>query len=548
MPAAINQSQYLAKAREVHGDRYDYSRVAYDGAGQRIEIICKEHGAFKQIATQHLQGKGCKECGYAVMQAKMKALKANTKTTDDFIAQATEVHKDTYDYSETKYVNAVTKVAIKCKAHGVFKQRPGHHITGSGCPRCRRSRKSTSSSFKSAASKIHKGKYLYNDDYISTHVKVKITCTEHGDFKQTPAAHLRGAKCPICAGVYRYTSEQYFKKANEIHQGKYTYKGEYTTAKDKVTVICKHHGAFMQEANSHLRGSGCPKCPTAISQQEKELFNFIKSLDDSAVQQYGIGKFSYDIRVGKNLIEYHGLYWHSTATMSRKEARQKHINKRLLAEEHGFRYVAIYADEWKLKRELIENYLKNLLGKAPKTGARLFKLEEVQSKEARAFYEKHHILGGKRVSGRHMALTENGIIAACMSVGISKEQRGNTETYSLSRYCTDGRAIAGAATRLLKSFGELPEVVSYIDLDKFDGSIYELLGFEHSHDIEPDYMTVWGDERKHKTSTQHRLLAKLKGYSPDLSEYENCKNLNIYQIYNSGRRCVVRPASISLTK
>ena len=54
---------FIAKARKVHGDKYDYSLVTGDISSHRkVAIICPEHGAFRQTPTGHLSGKGCLKC------------------------------------------------------------------------------------------------------------------------------------------------------------------------------------------------------------------------------------------------------------------------------------------------------------------------------------------------------------------------------------------------------------------------------------------------------------------------------------------------------
>lgn len=59
----MRQDEFLAKAEGVWGTTYDYSRVKYTRGRDKIIIICRQHGKFKQIAQGHLQGKvGCKEC------------------------------------------------------------------------------------------------------------------------------------------------------------------------------------------------------------------------------------------------------------------------------------------------------------------------------------------------------------------------------------------------------------------------------------------------------------------------------------------------------
>lgn len=62
------------------------------------------------------------------------------KTKDDFINQAQLIHNDKYDYSKVNYINCETKVCIICPEHGEFWQRPSNHLTGQGCPVCKKSK------------------------------------------------------------------------------------------------------------------------------------------------------------------------------------------------------------------------------------------------------------------------------------------------------------------------------------------------------------------------------------------------------------------------
>ncbi len=61
--SSINKTSYfIEQAKEVHGDKYDYSLVEYVNARTNISIICKEHGEFKQTPNGHLQGQNCRKC------------------------------------------------------------------------------------------------------------------------------------------------------------------------------------------------------------------------------------------------------------------------------------------------------------------------------------------------------------------------------------------------------------------------------------------------------------------------------------------------------
>lgn len=61
--SAINKTSYwINMAIEIHGDNYDYSKTIYTHSTEKLIIICKEHGEFKQTSDLHLQGYGCPGC------------------------------------------------------------------------------------------------------------------------------------------------------------------------------------------------------------------------------------------------------------------------------------------------------------------------------------------------------------------------------------------------------------------------------------------------------------------------------------------------------
>jgi len=54
--------QFIADARRVHGNKYEYESTQYRGAQVRVTITCPTHGQFEQLATNHLSGYGCSLC------------------------------------------------------------------------------------------------------------------------------------------------------------------------------------------------------------------------------------------------------------------------------------------------------------------------------------------------------------------------------------------------------------------------------------------------------------------------------------------------------
>lgn len=123
-------------------------------------------------------------------------------------------------------------------------------------------RKLTFKDFLEHAHKAQGDRYTYDHvKYVNTTTKVLVTCPIHGDFLITPKNLFKGRGCPGCNKVVPNTTKTFIEKARKVHGDKYDYsKVKFTRNKDKVTIICSKHGEFVQEANSHLQGHGCPKC------------------------------------------------------------------------------------------------------------------------------------------------------------------------------------------------------------------------------------------------------------------------------------------------
>lgn len=57
-----NLEDFIKKAKEIHGDKYDYTKSVFTGYNKKINILCKHHGEFNQNANNHTQGSGCPSC------------------------------------------------------------------------------------------------------------------------------------------------------------------------------------------------------------------------------------------------------------------------------------------------------------------------------------------------------------------------------------------------------------------------------------------------------------------------------------------------------
>ena len=125
----LSQEEFIEKAREIHGDNYDYSLVKYKGNKLKVKIICLKHGIFEQTPNHHMRGIGCSKC-----------TTSHKLNSEEFIKKAKKTHGNKYDYSKINYINSQTTVSILCRKHGTFKQTPNSHLANHGCPKCNESK------------------------------------------------------------------------------------------------------------------------------------------------------------------------------------------------------------------------------------------------------------------------------------------------------------------------------------------------------------------------------------------------------------------------
>lgn len=543
-----NTEDFIKKAKKVHKDKYDYSKVDYKRSNQKVCIICPKHGEFLQAPSYHLQGHGCPKCGTE------SRIKKQSLTTEEFIKHAKEKHGDKFDYSKVDYKNASTKVTITCNKCGTtFQQRPDAHLNGKGCRKCAdiensiRQRKDTTW-FIERAKSVHGDRYGYDRvNYKGINVKVKIYCKKcRNYFEQTPASHLRGSGCRYCKFKeksinYKNDIGWFIKKSNSIHSNKYTYDNSYYNGtKDFITITCPVHGDFVQLANNHLLGKGCPKCANVgPSKPEIEIQEFIQSIYDGQIilnDRNVIAPYELDIYLpDKNVaIEFDGLYWHS----DKIKPKDYHINKTNLCREKGIQLFHIFENEWQdeTKRAIWKSVIKNKLGFADnRIYARKCRIVEVNNREANAFCEHNH-LQGECISSIRLGLEYEGKLVSLMTFG--KARFSKDYDYELIRFCSLlNTVVIGGASKLLSYFRKhyIGSIISYANLRWSDGNLYETLGFKFIRQSEPNYFYFRGSEFKSRVAFQkHRLKDRLELFDSDKTEYENMIDNGYNRIYDCG--------------
>lgn len=449
-------------------------------------------------------------------------------TTEEFIKRSNIVHKWKYTYSNTAYKNNKEDVCITCPIHGDFWQRPSNHLKGCGCPKCNSGNNTPKpiGMFIKQANGIHKGKYIYNKShYINNNEKICITCTTHGDFWQSPIAHLRGEGCPKC-GIeqsiikQKRTQEEFIDKCNIVHNHKYIYDNTvYINSKTKVCITCPIHGDFWQIADNHLCGHGCPLCGNIMSNKETEIYEFCKGIDKNTEIRNRILLNNKEIDIycpSKDIgIEFNGLYWHSEHF--KKDAKYCHLNKTLLCESIGIKLIQIFEDEWIDKPNIIKSYINKLLdGKTEKFQSDSCYISKISEEEATEFLKTNHIKGKCRAK-YYFGLRHNDDLVSLMVFDYDCDNN-----YKLIRFCDKlNTSVHNSSFTILNYFIQLyhpNKITAYSDNRWNNKEFYINLGFKECSQIEPNYYYVVGNHRETKEVIPFKELAE-KG---------------IYRIYDCG--------------
>jgi len=435
MPAKLTTSEFIARACAVHGDKYKYEFVDYQAAHTKVMIFCPEHGLFEQSPSDHLSGRGCKECGVSAIGDRKRS------TTGQFIEKAKSVHGDKYDYSLVKYSTTHEKVNIICKEHGSFTQRPSKHLSGQGCNQCFGGVTDTSGTFIEKAKLIHGDTYNYSkSEYKGSQEPLTIICPQHGPFQQTPDNHLnQHSICPKCTG---------------------------RQSKPELEIIELIESLGLQVVHG----------------------------DRSVIKPLEI-----DILVpeAKLAIEFNGNYWHSDKQKPKsyhfdKTKAANEAGYRMIHVWEG----DWDARKYQIKRIIINACGKT--NEKP-LNARDCTVQEIEMKVVNEFLDDNHIQGRVHQAKIRLGLVHKieGLVAV-MTFGKGTNIRGNARLnaeaasevpWNLTRYAAK-HSVRGGASKLFKAAVtsyELTFVESYSMNDYFTGGMYQQLGFEQTTAYGADY-------------------------------------------------------------
>lgn len=206
---------FIKKAIEKHGDRFDYSKTIFVNTTTKIKVICRKHGVYEQLPLNHLR-QDCPKCAIE------KEVERKRNNKEVFFSKLSKEKLEKYDYSLLEQFNYSFKGKFICKRHGIFKQTIKNHLESNGCPQC--------------GKEISKNKNSRVEKHFNNILK----------------------NCP---------------KIYELNVDK---KDLPTNQSDKIKCKCKYHGIFYKSICELKKGYYCQKCRFK-GYSKTEFVNFCKN-------------------------------------------------------------------------------------------------------------------------------------------------------------------------------------------------------------------------------------------------------------------------------
>ncbi len=233
-------------------------------------------------------------------------------------------------------------------------------------------------------------------------------------------------------------------------------------------------------------------------------------------------------------IECNGSYWHSELN---GRTRSYHLDKTRSLNEKGIHLIHVWEHDWINNRQILESRIKSLLMKNQTLFARKCIIKEVTTIESFDMLKRNHIQGNCQSSIR-LGLYCNGTLVSLMTLGKSRFA-GKIE-YELLRFVNlTNYSVIGAASKLFSYFIKKfkpKSIISYSDKSFNKGTLYEKLGFTHTHSSSPAYYYTknYRQFENRIKFQKHKLQKLLEIFDPALSEWDNMKLNGYDRIWDCG--------------
>ncbi len=147
-----------------------------------------------------------------------------------------------------------------CKEGHEWSDTPSAVFQGNKCGQCRRPDIVDAKVIQEKFKATHGDLYMYDwSTYKSTHEKMTIICRTHGPFMQRVSHHYSGRGCPLDGTI---SFDEIVLRARSVWGNTYEYSPDgFTNTEGKITIICPKHGSYRKRPSNHIYdGQGCPTC------------------------------------------------------------------------------------------------------------------------------------------------------------------------------------------------------------------------------------------------------------------------------------------------
>lgn len=309
---AITKEEFLRRAKIVHGDRYDYSKVKWEAANRKVEIVCKTHGSFWQKPHHHTaMRQNCPKCSIQAIVSARAKLNPNYKprselytTLDNYnhwrVIQNKKYPNITFNELTMDNIAQDTKVTYTCSKHGEVSIVVSNMTCNAfkGCKYCSRNSEEKRQIFIEKARKVQGDLVDYSKLDMNDKMPIFI-CKKHNvEFRQEKRNHIIYRGCKMCIKeTATNNQDDYIEKAQRIHKHKYDYsKTIYNGAANKITITCPIHGDIEVIAGEHIRTTrtpvGCKYC-TNKSIAESITMDILKHYGIKYIWQFKLEPYNF---------------------------------------------------------------------------------------------------------------------------------------------------------------------------------------------------------------------------------------------------------------
>lgn len=331
----------------------------------------------------------------------------------------------------------------------------------------------------------------------------------------------------------KYTKEEIIHAIEEFKQEN----GELPFRDDLITLLDRSQSSITRYIEKYNLEEYLNK--SYRSRQERELHKLFPTKFTN-IRSILHGKYEIDLFYPENNIgiEFDGSYWHSELFKD----KMYHQNKSIECNKNNIDIIHIFEYEWdneEYKNKLIK-LIKRKLNKNEdirKIYARDTSIKVISHEDTIEFLDKYH-LQGSISSSINLGLVLDNELLGLMSFG--KSRFNQNYQYEMLRMCwKDNIQVIGGASKLFNAFLKKYDpvsVISYVDFAKFNGTVYEKMGFKYNGITSPNYVW-WNIKENIKLSRYETMKYKLieKGIGDkSQTEDEIMRNLGYIKIFDCG--------------